>query len=123
MEDGTGIGQMVKDRRRDRRLGLRFPVQCWHTERGKGGGRLIARSVTSNISTSGVRFESNSDQITPGVQLRLVFTVPPDMGYLSHGSELTAIAKVLRVQDSDQNGAATQAAARFVEPLSFDSRS
>lgn len=123
MENGIGTEQMVKDRRRDRRLGLRLPVQCWHGDRGQGGGRLIARSVTSDISTGGVRFESNSDQIAPGVQLRLVFTIPPDLGHLPYGSELTATAEVLRVQGLDQNGTVTQAAARFVEPLKFNSRS
>ncbi len=115
MNGNVCVEQEVLERRRDRRLKLNFPVQCFSVDQRK----LLERTVTSDISSAGVQFESSAEHFEPGSQVRLVFTIPPGEGHMSASTELTATAQVLRVCSSNENGEKSRVSAKFTQPLRF----
>jgi hypothetical protein len=113
---------MDRDRRQDRRLEIRLPLECHGV--GTGAGPAW-RSSTRNISTGGVYFEADvSDGLPPATNslLSVELTVPPGEGHFPYEGRVRGLVEVLRCEPLDSADAASGAgrvgvAARFKEPL------
>ena len=107
------------ERRQHRRLNIRLPLECCPV-----GGDLgsVRRTVTSNISTGGLYFETDATDLRAGQDLQMELTVPPGDGYFPYYGRVTGVGKVVRVSPlsvdgGGQTGARAGVAAQFSENL------
>ena len=84
------------ERRQHRRLEIRLPLECSSAE--SSGRPATFRTVTFNISTGGVYFETEASDIKPGMRLNLELTVPPGDGHFPYQGHVTGTAEVVRVE-------------------------
>jgi len=87
---------MVSERRQHERLPIKFALSC---RRVTSKTNYPRRGFTSNISTGGVCFEMVAQAFKPGDFVKIDFLVPPTVGVLESGGEITAFVKVLRTQN------------------------
>ena len=97
-----------QERRRHRRLEIRLPLQYCPTD---DSGINMCRTVTRNISTGGLYFETDDPEIRPGMTIDLELTVPPGEGYSPYQGNITSKGEVIRVDDL---GASANAGSRRV---------
>jgi len=84
----------IAEKRTHRRLRIHLPVE-YHLA---GSSRLkISRTVTVNISTGGVYFETTADDIKPEDRLALELNLNQDDDRIPPHSRISTVAKVLRV--------------------------
>ncbi len=107
------------ERREHRRLEIRLPLEY----RPAAEGACAYRTVTLNVSTGGLYFETDSQDIGPGTLLELELTVPPGDGHFPYVSRVSSVAEVLRARplarevSARPGGQRLGVAARFREPL------
>ena len=83
------------ENRSHRRLDIRLPLE-YHKE---GVGRCnVFRTVTINVSTGGVYFETAADDIQVGDCLSLQLAVPADDGRFPPNGKISTVAKVVRTK-------------------------
>lgn len=87
-----------QERRKHRRLEIRLPLQ--YCPVGDTGVNLC-RTVTRNISTGGLYFDTDDLDIRPGQLIDLELTIPPGEGYSPYQGHITGICEVIRVDSSD----------------------
>ncbi len=107
-----------QERRTHRRLEIRLPLQyCLASETGAD----VCRTVTRDISTGGLYFETDDLDIRQGMLIDLELTIPPGEGYSPYQGRITCTGEVVRVDSTDlPSGADTRRvgiAARFREGL------
>ena len=83
-----------QERRQHRRLEIRLPLQYAPTD-DVGGN--VCRTVTKNISTGGLYFETDDLDIQPGMMVALELTVPPGEGHFPYQGHITSVGQVVRV--------------------------
>jgi len=84
-----------KEKRQHRRLDLRLPLEYYKTDMGRPG---VAHTMTVNVSTGGVYFETTCEDIKTGDILALEVGVPPgDARFPMHGKFATT-GKVVRTE-------------------------
>ncbi len=113
---------MQQDRRRDRRLDIRLPVEYFDL---RDEEPRSLRTISSNISTSGLYFEVDLIEGTPVPQLNSVLnvsvTVPPGEGHFPYEGQVTGTAEIVRCDRlaSQRNGDPDRVGvgARFRNPL------
>jgi len=92
----------IEEKRAHRRLNIRLPMEF----KKEGASRSNAlRTVTLNISTGGVYFETAADYIKPQDNLDFELGVPPDDGRFPPQGKITTKGKVLRttlIEDAPQ---------------------
>lgn len=110
---------MQPERRKDRRLAVRLPVEC-----RLAGTVQVFRSSTRDISTGGVRFDLDLPEDLPrpdvSTLLELTVTVPPGSGHSPYTGRVSGPAEVVRCDCGDRPEAGRQSyhvAARFKQPL------
>ena len=108
------------ERRANRRLSVRLPVEC---QREGEGAQQLVRTVTRNISSGGVYIEMDSPEFQPDDRLRLELTLPPAEGVSPYEGRAACTAEVLRIQrvSDDHPGEVTRygIAARFLDRMRF----
>lgn len=85
-----------QERRRHRRLDIRLPLQYCP---GNDSGVNVCRTVTRNISTGGLYFETDDLEIRAGMTIELELTIPPGEGYSPYQGHITSMGEVVRVDD------------------------
>lgn len=113
---------MQQERREYRRLSIRLPMEYFDTHDDQ---RRVLRTVSGNISTSGLYFEVDLiDGIrTPALNsvLDVALTVPPGDGYFPYEGQVTGKAEVVRCERFEPANPETPArigiGVRFREPL------
>lgn len=85
-----------QERRKHRRLEIRLPLQ--YCPSGDSGEHLC-RTVTRNISTGGLYFETDDLEIQAGMAIELELTIPPGEGYSPYQGQITSRGEVIRVDD------------------------
>ena len=113
---------MQQERRQYRRLAIRLPLEYFDL---KDAERRSLRTISSNISTSGVYFEVDLIEDAPVPKLNSVLnvsmTVPPGDGYFPYEGQVTGTAEVVRCDQVEAHRADAPArigvGARFREPL------
>jgi len=106
------------ERRKHRRLEMRLPLE-YHPA-GRPG--CACRTVTLNISTGGMYFETDLQDLSPGEILEFELTVPPGDGHFPYTSRVLGVGEVVRLCpiEPEVPGQARRrlgVAARFREPL------
>jgi hypothetical protein len=108
------------ERRQHRRLDIRLPLECRRVDDAQGNA---LRTVTLNVSTGGVRFETDAEELEPGTLLHLELTVPPGDGHWPWQGRVSAVGEVVRIAPTRANGLQdpvsrrVTVAARFRDPL------
>lgn len=83
-----------QERRTHRRLDIRLPLQYCPVD---DTGINVCRTVTRNISTGGLYFETDDVDIKPGTLINLELTIPPGEGYSPYQGRITGLGEVVRV--------------------------
>lgn len=108
------------ERRQHRRLEIRLPMEF---SLGEAGGADRVRTVTRNVSTGGIYFETLPGDLRPGQTFRLALTVPPGDGYFPFTGQVRGEAEVVRIEprpSPPQGHDRIGVAARFREDLKLD---
>ena len=109
------------ERRGDRRIAIRLPVECRREK--AGGGRVIVRTITQDVSSGGMYIELDSPDFNVGDRLEVELTVPPAEGVSPYQGRARCAAAVLRVQrlnPGEQQGMLRYGVAtRFPDRLRF----
>lgn len=92
----SAMATTKQERRRHRRLDIRLPLQYCSADES---GVEVCRTVTRNISTGGVYFETDDLSIQPGTLIDLRLTIPPGEGYSPYQGHISSIGEVVRVDD------------------------
>jgi hypothetical protein len=111
--------QSNPERRQHRRLEICLPTEIRHTSRPAVGA---IRTVTRNISTGGIYFESPPGDFEPGHSVDVHLSVPPGDGYSPYAGAMHGSAEIVRVDEAAMPtaGAPTVGvAARFRDPLTL----
>jgi len=98
------------ERRAHRRLTIELPLQCART--GLSAPRAY-RTVTRNVSSGGLYFESDSDEFRCGMLLELELTVPPGDGHFPYPVRVRALGEVVRIDELPAEEPAPEAPPRF----------
>jgi hypothetical protein len=109
---------MDAERRKHKRLPLRFSVLCQKV--GLSDGRLYCGS-TVNICPGGMLVEVNNAQLNDGELVSVEMSVPPTEGLLEFGGSFSSYARVIRSggeQEAEMVGSsmANAVAMEFCEP-------
>jgi len=83
-----------QERRKHRRLEIRLPLQYWPVGESEANA---CRTVTKNISTGGLYFETDDEEIRPGMLLHIELTIPPGEGHFPYPGRITGVGEVVRV--------------------------
>lgn len=89
-----------QERRTHRRLEIRLPLQYCPVD---DTGANICRTVTRNIGTGGLYFETDDVDLRPGMLIDLDLTIPPGEGYSPYQGHITGVGEVVRVDSPDPN--------------------
>lgn len=92
----SAMATTQQERRRHRRLDIRLPLQYCPVN---DSGVNVCRTVTRNISTGGVYFETDDLELKAGMMIDLDLTVPPGEGYSPYQGHVTSLGEVIRVDD------------------------
>ena len=84
----------VIEKREHRRLDIRLPLEFNHTDVGRGN---TWRTITINVSTGGVYFETTIDDFGIGDQLALSIGVDPRDQRFPPEGKISTIAEVVRI--------------------------
>jgi hypothetical protein len=109
--------KMDSDRRKHKRLPLKFTVLCQKV--GLSDGRLYSGN-TVNVSPGGMLVEVNNAKLRDRELVSVEMTVPPTEGLLEYGGSFSSYARVVRVGPSDfmvrpSNSLASSVAIEFCE--------
>jgi hypothetical protein len=85
---------MESDRRRHKRMPVKFSVLCQKV--GLSDGRFYSGN-TVNVSPGGMLVEVANSQIKDGELMSVEMTVPPTEGLLEYGGSFSGYARVIRV--------------------------
>ncbi len=81
-----------------RRLEIRLPLQyCPVGDTGVN----VCRTVTRNISTGGLYFDTDDADIRAGMLIELELTIPPGEGYSPYQGQISGLGEVVRVDAAD----------------------
>lgn len=75
-------------------MSIQLPVECASTRDGR---RIAYRTVTRDISSDGVCFETDGDEFPVGAAIEMELGVPPGDGYSPYSGRVRGIATVTRV--------------------------
>ncbi len=113
---------MQQERRQHRRLAIRLPMEYSTVNNGQ---HRVLRTVSSNISTSGLYFEVELIEGIPVPQLhsllKVSLTIPPGDGHFPYEGQISGTAEVVRCDRLEPQRADAPGrlgiGARFREPL------
>jgi hypothetical protein len=89
---------MESDRRRHKRLPVKFSVLCQKV--GLSDGRFYSGN-TVNVSPGGMLVEVASPQLKDGELVSVEVTVPPTEGLLEYGGSFSGYARIVRTHQSE----------------------
>jgi hypothetical protein len=95
---------MDSDRRKHKRIPLKFTVLCQKV--GLSDGRLYSGN-TVNVSPGGMLVEVNQSPLRDGELVSVEMTVPPTEGLLEYGGRFSSYARVIRVYANDMDSGIT----------------
>lgn len=103
------------ERRRDRRLPLRLPIEC---RRRDAGRTTIVRTVSRNICPGGMQFELDGPDFDVGDRIDVDISVPAGEGVSDQSGRVACRAEIIRVAPLDGRADARLGlAARFLDRL------
>jgi len=105
-----------EERRTDRRLIIRLPIECMAS---CGGRRVTYRTVTHDISSGGVCFEADGEEFPIGASVEMELSVPPSGGHSPYPGRVRGMGEVVRVDrlGTGEPEPRFRIAAEFAKPL------
>ena len=105
----TATDHRTPERRRHRRLALRWPIEC---KANLDPHRLLIRGLTDNISSGGLYLlapnEKGNSALAEGTRLDVEFTVPPGEGHFPTEGRVRGTARVVRCEPIHASSDETQ---------------
>ncbi len=92
----TDLMEQIKERRKDRRLEVRLPLEYRRESAIRSG---INRTVTRNVSTGGLYFETAAEDLRVGDNLQMELGVPEGEERFPRHSKITTGGQVVRVDN------------------------
>jgi hypothetical protein len=83
------------ERRKYRRLPVGFGISCRRAD-AVAGRSHSGRTV--NVGPGGLYFQTREDVFQPGDLLDVKLSIPPTMGLLESGGQISGLARVLRTE-------------------------
>ena len=83
------------ERRQHRRLEMHLPLEFRRVSEPSSGQY---RSVTRDVSTGGIYFETGIDDLQTGELLDIEMTIPPGEGHFPYQGRVSSVAKVVRTK-------------------------
>ncbi len=105
-----------QERRTYRRLDIRLPLECYRLD---DDAENTYRTVTLNVSTGGICFETDADDLEPGALLHVELTVPPGDGHWPWQGRVSAVGEVVRVMRVRPGASEADVASRFAIAARF----
>ena len=104
------------EQRKHRRMEIRLPLECGAN---LGDRPVTYRTVTQDISSGGVCFETDSAEFCVGTPLKMELAIPPGEGHSLQPGRVQGMGRVVRVVAPPAAGgpARFRIAAEFSEPL------
>ncbi len=108
-----------KEKRAHRRLDVQLPLEFEHVSESR---HSQWRTSSTNVSTSGVYFETSLDNIKVGDRLTLAFGVKPNDPRFPPNGTINTVANVVRVEKIQEIKEAADiqrygVGAQFIQPL------
>ena len=91
--------ESVVENRAHRRLGISLPLEFHHADYSRSN---LWHTVTTNVSTGGLYFETTVDDINVGDMLSLEIGVDPFDQRFPPNGRITTIAEVVRVVPTEE---------------------
>jgi hypothetical protein len=85
------------EKRKHRRLGANYNISCCKV--GSAEDRACD-GLTSNVSSGGLYFETDTGTFEQGSLLKVELSIPPTSGQLEFGGKIAGFAKVLRTDSA-----------------------
>ena len=92
------------EQRKHRRLEMRLPLEFRRVSEPDAGQH---RSVTKDVSTGGVYFETVLDDLRKGELLNIEMTIPPGEGHFPYQGRVSSVAKIVRADKPAADAALT----------------
>jgi len=92
MQDAASL---PPERRKHRRLQMHLPLEFSRVAEPAAGQH---RSVTRDISTGGIYFETLLDDLRKGELLDIELTIPPGEGHFPYQGRVSSVARVVRTE-------------------------
>ncbi len=86
--------EQIKERRKHRRLDVRLPLEYRREGAGRGG---VSRTMTVNVSTGGLYFETAAEDMRIGDKVQMELGVPEGEERFPRHSKITTGGQVVRV--------------------------
>ncbi len=83
------------ERRKHRRLQMQLPLEFSRVSEPAAGQ---CHSVTRDVSTGGIYFETAVDDLRKGELLDIKMTIPPGEGHFPYQGRVSSIARVVRTE-------------------------
>ena len=81
------------ERRKHRRLQMHLPLEFRRANEMSAGQ---CHSVTRDVSTGGIYFETGMDDLRKGELLNIEMTIPPGEGHFPYQGRVSSVAKIVR---------------------------
>ena len=93
-----------RERRKHRRLQMHLPVEFRRSGQTVTG---FHHSVTRDVSTGGLYFETVLDDLGKGELLDIEMTIPPGEGHFPYQGRVSSVAKIVRADKPAADAALT----------------
>ena len=87
------ITRPENEKRIHRRLDMKLPLEYRYAELSES---LTLQSITSNVSTGGLYFETTNEALQPGDVLAFKLGIPPDEARFPKHTTISTVGKVVR---------------------------
>ena len=88
-------GSLPPERRKHRRLQMRLPLEFRRATESAAGQR---HTMTRDVSTGGIYFETAMDDLRKGELLDIEMTIPPGEGHFPYQGRVSSVARVVRTE-------------------------
>ena len=92
MQDAASL---PPERRKHRRLQMHLPLEFRRVTESAAGKY---HSVTRDVSTGGIYFETAMDDLRKGELLDIEMTIPPGEGHFPYQGRVSSVARVVRTE-------------------------
>ena len=88
-------GSLPPERRKHRRLQMHLPLEFRRATESAAGQH---RTMTRDVSTGGIYFETAMDDLRKGELLDIEMTIPPGEGHFPYQGRVSSVARVVRTE-------------------------
>lgn len=91
----SDAASLPPERRQHRRLQMHLPLEFCRASESAAGRH---HTVTRDVSTGGIYFETAMDDLRKGELLDIEMTIPPGEGHFPYQGRVSSVARVIRME-------------------------